>query len=249
MSQYLREVDTSFTAFSAQWPVDAAVAKAALDGETQRFLSSYRRLVSLQAWREHFLSSHLSAGSLQFFLEAQNDALLSHLAARSGVWRGGLQCLRSCIENILTCLFYKDHPIELLLWQKGKHRPGFSELHTYFSNHPHLTGIPLADAGLDSLKSEYATLSKAVHASAEIFRMTQGAAVPTLWSSDPTRLSKWASREAAVLRSVNLLLLSLFREDLRGTQHRLIRQAASLVIARSSHTRLLQSLGVRLIAV
>jgi hypothetical protein len=244
----LREVDASFATFSANWPQQAAAAKTALDAHAGRFQSSYRRLVSLQAWREQLLDGKLSPPSLQFFLEAQNDALLSHVSARYGMWRAALQSLRSCVENVLACLYYMDHPVELALWERGKHRPGFAELHAYFVAHPALDGIASQDTGLPALKDEYAMLSKAVHGSAASFRMTQGAAGPTLWIAEPPRLGMWATRETATIRSLNMLLLALFRADLSGTQRVGLRQAVSLAVPRSQYARIHSRLGVRLSA-
>ena len=98
------------------------------------YLNSYR-IASLQAWRTH-LESRITEGSLAFFLEAQNDALTSHVFASLGSWRSALKALRSCIDNVLFCVYYKDHSVELDLWHSGKHKPSFNELFNYMENHP-----------------------------------------------------------------------------------------------------------------
>ena len=61
------------------------------------------------------LEPRMTADSLAFFLEAQNDALVSHVFGNLGSWRSALKALRSCIENVAFCLYYKDHPVELHL--------------------------------------------------------------------------------------------------------------------------------------
>src|SRR5204862_7086402 len=141
---------------------------AALDAHRDAFLSSYSRIASMNAWRSDMLETIVSASSLEFFAEALNDVLISHVFARFGSWRSALMSLRSCIENTCYCLYYKDHPVELRLWESGKHRPPFAEIHGYLASHPDIEPLGSSPVtGLANLKSEYGTLSRAVHASAK----------------------------------------------------------------------------------
>ena len=73
-----------------------------------------------------------------------------------------MKCLRSCIENILFCEYYKDHPVELRLWLKGRHRLGFREIMSYFQRHPDVEGTIDDLSGLERLQTEYSILSRAV---------------------------------------------------------------------------------------
>src|SRR5580700_8104765 len=115
MSLMLKETEANFGAFDISWQKDMAVVSAELAKDQALYLASYRRLVSLQAWRAH-VETRISEGSLAFFLEAQNDALTSHVFGRLGSWRSALKALRGCIDNVLFCVYYKDHPVELELW-------------------------------------------------------------------------------------------------------------------------------------
>jgi hypothetical protein len=216
-----------------------------LSADRDRFLESYRHVASLQAWRATLLQELLSTETLAFFLEAQNDALLSHVMARMGIWRPALQSLRSCIENTLMTLYYMDHPVELMLWAEGRHRLGFAEVHTYLQRHPLLDSVAESLSGLPVLQAEYATLSRAVHGSAVSFRMadTNG---PQLWSSDRAKLGSWQTRERQVIVAINLLLLSMFREKLQGTSRPALRDASGAIMSKTRRAQIKSALKISL---
>jgi hypothetical protein len=230
-SLLLNETEASFKAFDTDWRADMAAVSARLAKDSATFLASYRRLVSLQAWRA-FLETRISDGSLAFFLEAQNDALTSHVFANLGSWRSALKALRGCIDNILYCIFYKDHAIELRLWHEGKHKLTFAEHFTYLDNHPDRVQIPQIDA-MPVLRAEYATLSKAVHASAKSFRMTHDIKETLLWSDAAEQRGKWQTREQEVLLQINLCLLAVFRHELGGAAAPGLRDAIGLAVPTS----------------
>jgi hypothetical protein len=208
------------------------------------FLLSYRRIASLQGWRS-FLDGRISDPCLSFFLEAQNDALVSHVLANLGSWRSSLKSLRGCIENILFSLYYKDHPIEYILWEKGQHKPPIYEFIKYFENHPLRIMDPSIDA-LPSIKNEYSILSRAVHSSAKSFRMTKDAKRTLLWSNSPESLGRWQTREASILLNLNLLLLAIFRDNLTGTAAKSLREAVSFAIPESYYPAIKDKLSITL---
>lgn len=231
MSLLLNETEANFKAFDNDWRADMAAVSADLAKGSAIYLGSYRRIVSLQAWRS-FLETRIPDGSLAFFLEAQNDALTSHVFANLGSWRSALKALRGCIDNILFCLYYKDHPIELRLWHEGKHKLTFAEHFTYLDNHPDRIHVPQIDA-MPVLRAEYATLSKAVHASAKNFRMTNDIKETLLWSNANEQRGKWQTREQVVMSHINLCLLALFRTDLEGAASPGLRDAIGLAVPAS----------------
>ena len=243
MSSLLNEVDANYARFAQTWAAELPTVMADLAKHDAKYLASYRRLVSLNSWRGDLLQHKISPGSLSFALECQNDALVSHVLARVGSWRVALQALRSAIDNLHYCLFYMDHPVELELWASGKHRLAFSELHAYLSRHPRISDVPEPVSGLPLLQTEYATLSRAVHGSAT-FRMTGGTEATLLWSSDVARLGAWGTREANVLAGMNLLLVTVFREDLQGTKLPNLRRAAGLAIPTAYHAKIKKELSV-----
>lgn len=246
MDQLMQEIEANFDRFSINWKDQMLAVKAELDIYRGKYLESYKRLVSLQAWRDH-LEVHISEDSLAFFLEAQNDALVSHVLARLGSWRSALKSLRSCIENVMFCLYYMDHPVELKLWQVGAHRLAFTDLVKYFEQHPQVTSVNASVTGLSILKAEYSTLSRAVHGSAVHFRMTVDAQATLLWSDKEANLGAWATREHKTVFGLNLLLLTLFREQLHDTSAPNLRKVVSLNIPASRHAQIKTDMGIALL--
>ena len=218
-----------------------------LRAEENIFHESYQRIVSLQAWRANVVESVMSAESAAFFLEAQNDALISHVLAQMGSWRSALKSLRSCIENVLFTLYYMDHPVELILWQQGKIRHTFNEMHRYFLAHPRVTSASKRATGLEILQKEYSLLSRAVHASARTFRMTQDVQATQLWSPEKTRIGSWRTRESLVLQGLNLLMMVLFRDSLTGSKLVGLRRAISLAIPPSMYAVIKRDLKITLL--
>ena len=246
MKQLIKEVDANFVRFSKEWRTTLEAVNTALQAHEGQYQESYRRLVSLQAWRVDLLEPHLSPESLAFFVEAQNDALVSHVLARLGSWRSSLKSLRSLIENVCLCLYYKDHPVELRLWRIGRHSVSFAVIYEYLQKHPALYSVQPAVAGLDVLKREYSTLSRAVHASAAGFRMAADGTGVRLWLSDKARVGGWQTRETATLTGVNLLMLAMFREELQGTKASNLRKAVSLGVPSGKHKEVKDVLRISL---
>jgi len=203
----------------------------------EKFVQSYGAVAVMHAWNEFIISRNLSSSAEAFFLEAQNDALTSHVMARMGSWRAALKFLRSCIENVLFAAYYKDHLVELRLWEAGTHRLTFAELHNYFEKHPDLSGVPPTYTGLEEIKKEYSTLSVAVHASAEPFRMTRTDDGTRLFLPDRARLGAWKTREQRVLRSLSLFLIGLFKQYLTGTAFPALRSALARLINTESYRK------------
>jgi hypothetical protein len=243
-----REIDRNYELFAAAWHREMTRVYNVIGTEDTRFLGCYKRLVSLQAWRTELLEASISEGALGFFLEAQNDGLVSLVLARLGSHRAALQSLRSCLENVLFATFYMDHPVELRLWKNGKHRLGFKELESYFQSHPDLSGVDLASYAFQELSTEYSTLSRAVHGSAVSFRMSAAETGTHLWSDDKARIGKYATRHSHTIAAINLLLLLLFRNHLQGTARPNLRKAISYVIPQTLHKKTKTASGVTLLS-
>ena len=244
------EIENNFNDFSGSWQTELPNAIALLESQRDDFLNSYSRIISLNAWRANVLEGRISNGSLEFLNEALNDAMVSHVNARFGSWRTALMSLRSCIENAAYCLYYKDHPVELRLWENGKHRPGFAEIHAYLKSHPDIASFEDSPVtGLATIKKEYGTLSRAVHASAKDFRMVVNGVFKTvLWKPDSISFAKWKTREQQTLCGVNLLLTVTFRDQLQGAQQLSLRKTLSLVIPTTLQARVRRELNVKIVA-
>lgn len=230
MSALDDEIDINFEKFFKDWTVSAENNWKSLHPQDS-LLQSYRRLSAFQTLKQQLIVPNSTDSAASIFHEAHNDALTSHLLASIGAWRTSLKSLRATIEASLNSLYFRDHPVELELWLGGKYKTGFSDLISYFEKHPRVSDIPVPVTGIDYLKSEYATLSKAVHGSNTKFWMTDSASSVLLWSDSPAKLSQWASREKKVLEGLSCLLVCLFSEKLLGTSLPQVRQMLRYVIS------------------
>lgn len=228
MNGYETEVDENFRRFSSRIPLEQQEVQAELSAFVEKYAQSYRRLTTLSAWWAAVIERGCSDAA-QFFAEARNDAISSHVFARMGAWRASLKFLRSVIENVLNCLYYCQHPVELQQWATGSHRLTFTELVAYMRAHPALIEFTDSEIGIARLKAEYSTLSLAVHGSSESFRMTDSDGGTKIWSSDRARLGGWLTRERHVLGAINLLLAAFFREELHGARHPGLRESLKFV--------------------
>lgn len=222
------ELDANHAAFEQRWKAQRELTETALEGH-EIFGPAFRRLVAMQAWRSELLDTKVSPGSLQFAIEGQNDLLAAYPLARCGQWRSALQSQRAALENYLNFLFFKDHPIELALWADGRHQTQFSELYSYFLKHPLVSGRQPKCCGLDTIKAEYAVLSKAVHGSAAAFRMSSDDG-PKFFVNDQALLGKWDHRNKQVVRALCLLMIALFKDELAATRKRNLRKSLTLAL-------------------
>ncbi|MEJ1939211.1 hypothetical protein WDZ92_54120, partial [Nostoc sp. NIES-2111] len=126
MHYYTKEVKANFGKFSSKWKKELIETINEEPKNLEVFEDSYFRITTLNAWKSEVLEDTLSQGSLQFLIEAQNDALTSHSLIQIGAWRSALKSLRSVIENIVNCLYFMDHEVEYKLWELGKFRLGFT---------------------------------------------------------------------------------------------------------------------------
>ncbi len=244
MNNLRAEIGLNFERFFQSLPAEVSAVTEALSNEKCRFIDSYFRLVTLQAWRANLIDVIHDSAANDFFKEAQNDALVSHSLARQGSWRVALMCLRSCIENVLFGLYYLDHPVELAQWKSGDHKLGFAETIAYLGKHPSMSGVADSVTGIDIIKAEYATLSKAVHGSAAHFRMTKSGVVQGLNINSLPDLGAWLARERQTLVGLNLLLVAFFHKHLEGAALPSVRKVIGFTIPASKHNEIKKSFGV-----
>lgn len=237
------EIDANYVKFFDAWSKDANVKFQASKGRKQ-LIESYRRLAAFRALRIHLIESRLSKTAQAFFLEANNDLLTAHVTAHLCAWRASLKFLRSAIENVLYCFYYDVHPVEHRLWEKGKFKIGFAAAQNFFAAHPDLVGLPKAATGLEQLESEYATLSKAVHASSRSFRMTEGEINVLLWKDDAAKLGAWSTREKGTVQALSLLTICLLADDLKGAKNGPTRDALQFALAKNARQELKANLSI-----
>jgi hypothetical protein len=246
MQAFIEEVDANFTRFDGSLAGGITDALTELAPHVNKFRDSYRRLVSLQAWRGELIQNIASPASEEFFKEAQNDALMSHHLARQGAWRVALMCLRSCIENTLIGIYYMEHPVELAQWHLNSHRLGFAEATSYLAKHPNFIHYSEQESGLQLIKNEYATLSQAVHGSSKKFRVTKTGLIEGLNVASVAELNQWASREHQTLLGLNSCLITMFKDHLAGAAQTNLRKALGLAIPPHLHAAISTRFNVRL---
>lgn len=243
MSALEKEIDENFARFHAGWQKQLADNVATLEKQDQ-LKQSYRRMTALQAIKAKIVVPHYSEGSAAFFLEAQNDVLISHVNASVGAWRSALQSLRSALENALSAVYYKDHAVELELWETGSFRIAASDIRTYISKHP---AVRVADPTLkavEAIEAEYATLSKAVHASATAFRMVDVATEVSLWTANKAKLGMWSTRHERVVQSICLVMLMVHAPLLQGTSQSDLRSSLYFALSASKRTAVKKALNI-----
>lgn len=239
------ELKVNFDLFNTNLKSQLTSSFSTLETSNTLFFQSYKRIASLEAWKAYVLENKLTKTALDFFAECQNDALLSHSLAKIGSWRPSLQSLRSAIENTLFCLYYKDHPVEYELWLKGKHQIPISEYVNYIEKHPRFTPINANITGISLLKKEYSTLSKAVHSSSINFRMTDNS-FPAIMLPDVKKLNQWLARENKTIQIINLMMLTMFYDDLQGAKLRDLRRSISISIPDNMHAEIKMKFNVKL---
>lgn len=232
----MTELETNYSTFTASWKTNLQEVLIASEETADVFLLSYKRMATLRAWHEYVVAVVVNNEAEMFFCEALNDLLSSHALAQCGSRRVALKSLRSAIENTLYMLYYKDHPVEYELWKAGSHRLGFSELLQYMQAHPSLAGVEASLNGLQLLKQEYATLSRAVHGGRP-FRMTAADVGTNIWEFDRARIGMWSTREGCVVRALNQALLSIYKEHLQGTANRNLRELLGTTVFAGSAWR------------
>lgn len=240
------EVAINFDSFMHDWHQQlSAIISSSAFGKS-KLEACYRRIAVLNSWRLDVLAPILDERVLQFFLEFQNDALQSLVFASAGAWRPALQCLRSGIEDALHCIYYKDHPVEYVLWERGKFRMGFTALAKYLEEHPLIADNTSALGAVIKIKHEYSTLSRAVHGH-KLFRMTvDGTDGTVLFSANSASLGAYHTRQRATISSLSTALAFLFHDQLQGTRHGQLRKAMKPLILVNAATELKQAFGVHI---
>ncbi|MBU1207619.1 MAG: hypothetical protein KKH04_11925 [Proteobacteria bacterium] len=246
MKNLIDELEANYSSFNGELKTRFTQAYVALESNNSLYLESYKRLSSLEAWKAYVLENKIHISSLCFFIEAQNDALLSHSLAKIGSWRPSLQSLRSAIENTLFCLYYKDHPVEYELWEAGKNQLPISDYVNYISKHPKYNSIDDNLSGIALLKREYSTLSRAVHATSIRFRMTQiDQFFPVIMLPDISKMNQWLTREEKAIQAINQILITMYFDDLQGAKLRNLRKAISFAIPRNLYEQYRTQFNIR----
>ena len=245
MADVSEEVKANYLALTDKTVTTISDNIASFKGK-KALLESYARLATLNAIKLDLIEGDWSEPAKRFFEEAHNDAMLSHLNASFGSWRPALQSMRSFLENTMMAIYYSEHPVELLKWERGDHRIEPRDLREYVASHP-VIALVASDTDLKKeLDSEYRDLSAAVHGSKSIFRMTNSDGKPNLAETKPERLGKWAARERATVNLCVLMLASFFNQGLDGAKRQPMRDSMRISLSKKSKAALKKHFNVRI---
>lgn len=102
-----------------------------------------------------------SDNDLPLLNEVRSDLIELISTLSYGLKRSSFLCMRSSVEHLFLHIYYKDHPIEYLQFQKTKHRLTFEELSRYVLHYPYFRK---ADKIINTIINEYKKKSELIHA-------------------------------------------------------------------------------------
>lgn len=243
MAKVRDEVKTNYESYVSIFSDAINTNVTAFKGDV-KLLESYARVAVLNAVKVDLVDAYFSKEAAHFFFEAHNDALLSHVNASFGSWRPALQSLRSCMENTMAAIYYKDHPVELEKWKYGDFTIQPRDLREYISEHPKLRALSSEIDLKNQLNKEYATLSKAVHGSNSLFRMTSIDGKTNIAAPNAADLGKWSTRERSTINICTVMLVGVLSDHLDGAKLSGLRDILGIALSKDSRAALKKHLNV-----
>ncbi|MBU2866015.1 hypothetical protein [Pacificibacter marinus] len=237
------EINANYIAFSKKVSVSITSNIADFQGN-KKLVESYARIAAINALKLDIVEPHFPQGAAHFFFEAHNDALISHVNASFGSWRSALQALRSFMENTMAAIYYLDHPVEFVKWSAGDFRMSPKEMREYISEHPKLDKLAKELDLKAALDNEYGTLSKAVHGSNMMFRMTTADGKTNIANPSLADLGKWSARERSAVDISITSLVGVLSDHLDGAKMQNLRAALSIAIQSNARAALKKHLDV-----
>lgn len=237
------EIKTNYLAFS-QAVSNSIVDNIATFRGDEKLAESYARIAAVNALKVDVVDPHFPKGAAHFFFEAHNDALLSHVNASFGSWRPALQALRSFMENTMAAIYYLDHPVEFEKWSNGDFQISPKEMREYIAEHPKLLKIVKELDLKAALDKEYGTLSKAVHGSSNLFRMTTPDGNTNIANPSAADLGKWSTRERTTIDICITALVGVLSDYLDGAKMQNLRAALRIAIQSNSRAALKKHMDI-----
>lgn len=237
------EIKTNYLAFS-QAVSNSIVANISTFKGDEKLAESYARIAAINALKVDVVEPHFPKGAAHFFFEAHNDALLSHVNASFGSWRPALQALRSFMENTMASVYYLDHPVEFEKWSNGDFQISPKEMREYIAEHPKLFKIVKELDLKAALDKEYGTLSKAVHSSSSLFRMTTADGKTNIANPSAADLGKWSARERTTIDICITALVGILSDFLDGAKMQNLRAALRIAIQSNSRAALKKHMDI-----
>jgi hypothetical protein len=243
MVKVAENIKANYIAFS-QTVSNSIVANIATFKGNEKLIESYARIAAINALKVDLIEPHFPKGAAHFFFEAHNDVLLSHVNASFGSWRPALQALRSFMENTMAAIYYLDHPIEFEKWSIGDFQISPKELREYIAGHPKLAKLVKELDLKAALDKEYGTLSKAVHGSSSLFRMTTADGKTNIANPSMADLGKWSARERSAVDICLVALVGVLSHYLDGAKMQNLRAALRIAIQSNSRAVLKKHMDV-----
>lgn len=201
-------------------------------------VESYARIAAVNAVKVDLIDVYFPAEAAHFFFEAHNDAILSHVNASFGCWRPALQALRSFMENTFSAIYYAEHPVELEKWKLGTFFIQPKDLREYVCGHPKISKLANSIDLKAQIDEEYSTLSKSVHGSSNLFRMTSRDGKTNIAKPNLPDLGKWATRERTTVSLCMILVAAMMQEHLDGAKLSALRDALGIAVLSSGRAAL-----------
>lgn len=243
MADVADNIRTNYLAFS-QMSSDSIAAKIATFRGDEKLAESYARIAAINALKIDVVVPNFPAGAAHFFFEAHNDALLSHVNASFGSWRPALQALRSFMENTMAAIYYRDHSVEFEKWKAGDFQISPKEMRTYIAEHPKLAGLVKELNMKAALDNEYSTLSKAVHGSSSLFRMTTADGMTNIANTSAADLGRWSARERSAVNICITALVGVLSDYLDGAKLQNLRAALRIAVHSKSRAALKKHMDI-----
>jgi hypothetical protein len=169
---------------------------------------------------------------------------VAHVNASFGSWRPALQALRSFMENTMSAIYYLDHPVEFEKWSTGDFQISPKEMREYIAEHPKLAKLVKELDLKAALDKEYGTLSKAVHGSSSLFRMTTADGKTNFANPSAADLGKWSARERSSVGICITALVGVFSHHLDGAKMQNLRTALRIAIQSNSRAALKKHMDI-----
>lgn len=237
------EIKGNYDKFSQHFS-DSIVRNISEFKGNEKLVESYARIAAINALKLDIVKPHFPEGAAHFFFEAHNDSLISHVNASFGSWRPALQALRSFMENTMAAIYYLDHPVEFVKWSAGDFRMSPRELRVYLSEHPRLGKLSTELDLKAALDNEYGTLSKAVHGSNNLFRMTTADGKTNIATPSSADLGKWSARERSAVDLCITSFVGVLSEHLDGAKMQNLRAVLGIAIRSNSRAALKKHMDV-----
>jgi len=111
-----------------------------------------------------FHLSNLETDKTGFLKELHSDLVLLLVSATLGLKKHAALSSRSCIEDTLRHVYFKHHPIELILLNESEeNRLNVEQSFTYLKDHPSFKKLKGFDSVFGHLKDQYTRKSKVIH--------------------------------------------------------------------------------------